>query len=989
MQKRFLLKDFNIFGKIMRRVGGIVIPLILFVTLFSPVNVKAYSDYEDELSVFISFVGESATSGEKGLKYLDPGNEENTESIIAVNAVASVGDTVTVSLEFAEPLTRIYSIAPVIASIDDKTVFAEVKADVSLKVDGNDIPIDTETLAPEKFAWMYPAGNFVNAWNLYGGCDLFQNGNVPVANFKGATKVEYTISIESVKELGVQYESEAYAYIEFTGKDALSGNDLIGYYGPGSENNSGDITPKDSAVKVGDTITISLDFTNAITHLESIAPVIIPEDDETEFVFVQADVKLRIDGTETPIDMLAGPGAWMENSGSHDNAWKLSGGTYGYGVNFVAPENFAGASRIEYEITVKNICITRPEPEAEIEEIPEEVITEENAPVQDTVPTFVPDAQNEPSAGETITEVSKSDLISGIVVALIGIMLIVFGASLSRYKKPEDDEEEYDDEVSEEDEPQANTDVIENEAEENAFIAAVDEITDGSGTVEVKETDAPEEQLVLPDLDEEMACIDEVIAKGPYKADWSSLSKAGLPDWFAKARFGIFIHWGVFTSEQFGTEWYPRCMYIKDSPEWKHHVEKYGPHSETGYKDYVSRFKGEKFDPDEWTDLFKRSGAGYVIPVGEHHDGFQMYRSRFSHWNAAEKGPCRDVAYELQKAASAKDMHFGISSHRFEHWWFLGNGRAFDSDIKGEFERGDLYWPSQPEPEDIQNFDVKPAPSEEFMKDWLARTCEMVDRFLPEVLYFDWWIAQKALKPYLKKAAAYYYNVMEANGLKGVIISKNDCIAPGASVRDIERGGLSGAAPYVWQSDTPICKGSWGYVPGLPYKSALDIVRELIDIVSKNGNLLLNVGPKADGQICDEEKEVLIETGKWLEANGEMIYGSAPYKIFGEGSVNREEGGFKDMESLEYTSEDFRFTEKDGNIYAAAMKPSKNGDYLIKSLAKKGEDGTSSFKGLIANVTLLEDGSHVKWEHLENGLSIKMKGHRKNDMPVVFKIELI
>ncbi len=489
-------------------------------------------------------------------------------------------------------------------------------------------------------------------------------------------------------------------------------------------------------------------------------------------------------------------------------------------------------------------------------------------------------------------------------------------------------------------------------------------------------------------MEEELQRIDEVIAQGPFSDNWESLSSVGVPKWFRDARFGIFIHWGVFTSEEYANEWYPRNMYIKDSPEWKHHVEKYGPHSETGYKDYINRFKGEKFNPDEWMDIFEKSGAGYVIPVGEHHDGFQMYKSKISHWNAAEMGPCRDVVEELKEAAAKNDMHFGVSSHRFEHWWFLGNGRAFDSDINGEFQRGDLYWPSNTEPANVMDFDEHPAPTEEFMQDWLIRTCEIVDRFAPEVLYFDWWIAQKVLKPYVKKAAAYYYNVMAAKGRTGVIISKNDCFAPGAAVRDIERGGLAGSAPYIWQSDTPICHGSWGYVKDSSYKSALDIVRELVDIVSKNGNLLLNVGPKADGTICDEEKEVLLGVGKWLDINGEMIYGTSPYKLFGEGSVNREEGGFKDMGSLEYTSSDFRFTEGKGNIYAAAMKPSDDGRYMIRSFAKNGEDGSASYKGLISNVTVLGSCSRIEWSHTDNGLRIETDYMPEGGMPVVFKIEL-
>ncbi|MBP5554330.1 MAG: alpha-L-fucosidase [Lachnospiraceae bacterium] len=485
-----------------------------------------------------------------------------------------------------------------------------------------------------------------------------------------------------------------------------------------------------------------------------------------------------------------------------------------------------------------------------------------------------------------------------------------------------------------------------------------------------------------------MKRIDSVIAKGPYKDDWTSLSKNGVPEWFSEAKFGIFIHWGVFTSEEFMNEWYPRNLYIEGSEEYKHHVEKYGPLSESGYIDYIDRFKAENFNPDEWLDVFKKSGAKYVIPVGEHHDGFQMYKSKASHWNAFEKGPRKDIDALLEESAKKHGIRFGISSHRFEHWWFLGNGRKFESDIKGEFKRGDFYWPSYPEPADHNDFDFKPAPSEEFMQDWLLRVCEMVDKFLPEVIYFDWWIGQSALKPYLKKAAAYYYNVMQSKGLKGIIAAKSDAFAPGSYVRDIERGGLSGSAAYVWQSDTPICRQSWGYVKNADYKGASEVVRELVDIVSKNGNLLLNVGPKADGTLCDEEKEVLLGIGKWLDDNGEMIFGSTPYKIYGEGSVNRQEGGFKDGEVLDYTSEDFRFTEKDGHIYVAAMKPSTDGHYFIKSMAKKGEDGGSSYKGIISKVVLLSGDEEVKWDHLDNGLDIRTDHVFEDDMPVVFRIEI-
>ena len=491
----------------------------------------------------------------------------------------------------------------------------------------------------------------------------------------------------------------------------------------------------------------------------------------------------------------------------------------------------------------------------------------------------------------------------------------------------------------------------------------------------------------LIDLEEDMNRIDSAIKEGPYSDDWNSLSGVSCPGWFADAKFGIFVHWGVFTSEEFANEWYPRNMYIEGTAEYRHHIEKYGPHKESGYADYVDRFRPDRFDPYEWMKLFREAGAEYVIPVAEHHDGFQMYKSSASHWNAFEKGPKRDIIAELKEAAKANRLRFGVSSHRIEHWWFLGNGRGFDSDIKGEFRRGDLYWPSNPEPADVHDFSSQPAPSEEFMQDWLSRVCEIVDRFYPEVIYFDWWIGHEALKPYLKKAAAYYYGRMAEKGMEGIIVSKNDAFAPGTSVRDIERGGLAEAASYVWESDTPICRSSWGYVKDASYKSAKEIVHELIDIVSKNGNLLLNVGPKADGSICDEEREVLLGIGNWLSYNGEMIYESRPYKVFGEGKTNRSEGGFKDDEDLKYTSSDFRFTVRGGNIYAAAMEPSPDGRYVIKSLAKNGEDGSMSYKGIISKVTVLGDGSEAAFKHTESGLEIECTYRPDDDMPVVFRIE--
>lgn len=429
------------------------------------------------------------------------------------------------------------------------------------------------------------------------------------------------------------------------------------------------------------------------------------------------------------------------------------------------------------------------------------------------------------------------------------------------------------------------------------------------------------------DINVEMDRIDSVIANGRYKADNESLTDYEVPDWYRKAKFGIFVHWGIYSEAAFANEWYPRNMYEKDSREFVHHVETFGPHSKTGYADYVDRFKGEHFNPDEWISLFKKAGAEYVIPVAEHHDGFQMYKSRLSHWNAAEKGPKRDVILEVKEAAARAGLTFGTSSHRIEHWWFMGGGRRFDSDIKGEFKRGDFYWPSM-DMEDKSQFDIfaEPAPSKEYMEDWLIRTCEIVDRFMPRVLYFDWWIEHSAARPYLKKAMAYYYNKMDEAGLAGVINYKHDEFPWGSAVPDVERGQFADIKPFIWQTDAPIGFKSWGYIPDNEYKKADDIIRTLVDVVSKNGRMLLNVGPKGDGTITEEETSVLLDMGKWLKANGEAIYGAKPYRVFGEGETFLAEGGFNDGDKLDFSSRDIRFTSNNGNIYAIAMKAAEDGN---------------------------------------------------------------
>lgn len=479
--------------------------------------------------------------------------------------------------------------------------------------------------------------------------------------------------------------------------------------------------------------------------------------------------------------------------------------------------------------------------------------------------------------------------------------------------------------------------------------------------------------------------IDETIERGRFKANWDSLAQYETPEWYKNAKFGIFIHWGVYSVPAYGSEWYPRGMYIQGTREFEHHVKTYGPQKDFGYKDFIPMFKAEKFNADEWAQLFADAGAKYVVPVAEHHDGFQMYKSDLSEWNAAEKGPCRDVLGELKTAVEARGMNICASSHRIEHWFFLGHGKEFDSDIKDPLKCGDFYWPSMPEP-NHQGLFSEPTPTQEYLEDWLLRCCEIVDRYAPKLVYFDWWIQHSAAKPYLQKFAAYYYNRAEEMGYKPVINYKHDAFAFGTATVDIERGQFADCKPYYWQTDTACAHNSWCYTENNYFKDPVSIIRDFVDIISKNGGLLLNVGPRSDGTITEQDANILLTIGKWLRANGEAVYGSRPWRVSAEGPTEIVEGQFTDGAKKDFTSEDIRYTCKGSSIYAFVLNFPESGEVSLRSLADRDASSKPYFHGIIDDISVLGfNDAKTEWSRDGETLRIKTENVR-SDSPVVFKI---
>lgn len=475
---------------------------------------------------------------------------------------------------------------------------------------------------------------------------------------------------------------------------------------------------------------------------------------------------------------------------------------------------------------------------------------------------------------------------------------------------------------------------------------------------------------------------------GPYKADYESLKKLGTPDWFRDAKFGVFIHWGPYAVPANGSEWYPRRMYQeyattpkgvvnkkKKDPVFAHHIENYGPQKQFGYKDFIPQFKAEKWDPEAWVSLFQKAGIRYVVPVAEHHDGFAMYDSSHTTWDSVEMGPKRDVIGELAAACREQDMHFGVSSHFAYNWHYYTHEDRFDT---SDPKYASLY--GRP------HESMSPA-DQEFLDVWYDRTIEIIDKYEPEVLWFDFGFNFPEFEPARKCLAAYYYNRGQQWNKEVVLQYKRinfEAFPDGAAMLDLERGKLADIRDLPWQTDTSISNKSWGYIEGDTFKPVGSLINDLIDIVSKNGCLLLNVGPRADGTIPQEAQDILLEMGAWLDVNGEAIYDTRPWHVFGEGPTGVAIGDHSEHKNADFTAEDIRFTANGESLYAIGLGWPSDQKSSIKAL------GTDAklLKGKIASVRLLGSEAKLQWEQTGEALNITLPESRSSKHAFALKIEM-
>lgn len=462
-----------------------------------------------------------------------------------------------------------------------------------------------------------------------------------------------------------------------------------------------------------------------------------------------------------------------------------------------------------------------------------------------------------------------------------------------------------------------------------------------------------------------------------YEANWESLKQYNCPDWFRDAKFGIYFHWGPYSVPAYKTEWYSHYMYVEGHDINKYHIKKYGKLSEFGYKDFIPMLKGEKFNPDEWVDLFVKAGARFAGPVAEHADGFAMWASDLTKWDARDMGPKRDVVGEMEKAVRKRGLKFISTLH---HQWLYAWYPTMQEDTDAsnpEFE--DLYGPKVP----FRAFndvwkDSTLRPDKKFNDRWLKRAKEVVDKYQPDLVWFDIKLdilEENTLTQFLK----YYYNKADGNDQGVVCTYKSEDFVKGTAVLDLERARMSETKDFPWLTDDSIDWTSWCDVVNPEYKTVNRMIDFLVDVVSKNGCVMLNITPKANGEIPQPVVNRLLEIGKWLEQNGEAIYGTRPWKIYGEGPTKVVEGHLSERKNKDSTFEDIRFTTKNGYLYLIILDWVEDGKFTVNSL------GSETI--LIKNMEFISGSNEFIWNQKSDRLQIEVKGEKPNDSAFVFKIE--
>jgi len=494
---------------------------------------------------------------------------------------------------------------------------------------------------------------------------------------------------------------------------------------------------------------------------------------------------------------------------------------------------------------------------------------------------------------------------------------------------------------------------------------------------------------------------------GPFKPTWESLQTYQTPEWYRNAKFGMWAHWGPQCQPEAG-DWYARGMYQEGSGQYKSHLQKYGHPSKSGFKDVIYEWKAEKWDPEELVSLYKNAGAQYFMALANHHDNFDLFDSKYQDsWNAVKIGPKKDLIGGWAKAAKNNGLPFGVSIHASHAWrWYevaqrsdktgpyAGipyDGKLTKEDGKGKWWDGidpqELYAQSHPLSQgSLDDNSIGKQwdwgngaypPGKAYIDKFYNRTIDLINKYNPDVVYFDddqlpfWPVSDVGLR-----IAAHLYNksIKDHGHLRAVLNGKmlNEDQRK-AMVWDIERGQANKIQPLPWQTDT--CIGGWHYDRALyerdGYKTAKTVIQTLVDIVSKNGNLMLNIPVRGDGSIDEKERKVVEEIGRWMKANSESIYSTRPWKIFGEGPAQEAkltEQGFNEGKGKPFTHQDIRFAVKGDALYATAMGWPEDGKLVIKSLAKSSE----LFPNEIQKIEWLPTKQSLNFEKNEKGLIISL-----------------